>query len=121
METTEMTDEPMLDLGENIPTAAPRRARANAGAAAKAAGKVVSGPKLTRIILEENDDIPPTGLFVQHNGRPFVIRTGIEVDVPPEILNILNDAVASSPVKDPGTGQVVGYRDRMKYPYRRVS
>lgn len=110
-----------IDLGSNIPEVKPRRAKANAAAAAKAAGKVVSGPKLTRIILEENDDIPPTGLFVQHNGRPFVIKPGEPVDVPNEIISILNDAVISTPVKDPTTLQVIGHRDRMKYPYRRVS
>ncbi len=110
-----------IDLGTNIPTPAPTRRRKTAVEAAQAAGKVVSKPRLTRIILEENDDIPPTGLFIGHNGRTFMLRPGEEADVPPEVVGILNDAVMSTPVKDPSTGQVVGYRDRMRYPYRRVA
>jgi len=33
----------------------------------------------------------------------------------------LDHAVMSSPQIDPGTKQVVGYRERMKYPYRIVN
>lgn len=71
-----------------------------------------------RIILEDNDAIPPTGLFLAHNGRTFLIRPGEEVNVPAYIVEILDHAVMSIPIVDQESGQVTGYRDRMRYPYR---
>jgi hypothetical protein len=78
-------------------------------------------PDTIRIVVEENDDIPPTGLFLGHNGKGYMIRPGEPVDVPKHIVEILDHAVMSSPQIDPGTKQVVGYRERMKYPYRIVN
>lgn len=77
--------------------------------------------KTTRIVIEENDDIPPTGLPIGLNGMVYVIRPGEEVDVPPGVLEVLDHAVMSVPQVDPQTKQVVGYRDRMRYPYRVVT
>ena len=74
-----------------------------------------------RIILEENDDIPPTGLFLGHNGKGYLITPGVPVDVPMHIIEILDHAVMSAPQIDPSTKQVIGYRERMKYPYRVVN
>ena len=74
----------------------------------------------SRIILEDNADIPPTGLFVSVNGRAFQISTGVEVDVPDFVLEVLDNAVISLPVVDNATQKVMGYRDRSKYPYRRI-
>lgn len=73
-----------------------------------------------KIILEENDDIPPTGLFVGLNGMGYLIRPGVEVEVPPGVAEILQNAITSMPTLDPTSGQVVGYRERMRYPFRRV-
>lgn len=70
------------------------------------------------IILEDNEAIPPTGLFLSHNGRTFLIRAGEEVTIPMYLLEILDHAVMSTPVVDQDSGQVTGYRDRMRYPYR---
>lgn len=78
-------------------------------------------PDTVRIIIEESDDIPPTGLFLQHNGKPFLVRAGEPVDVPRYLLEILDHAVMSAPQVDPTTKQVIGYRERMKYPYRVVN
>lgn len=79
-----------------------------------------SGLGYTKIVLEEQDDIPPTGLFVSHNGRGYQISAGVEVDVPDFILDVLKDAKMSAPIVDSKTRKVVGYRDRMKYPFRQV-
>jgi hypothetical protein len=46
------------------------------------------------------------------------LRPGEAADVPVELLGILNDAVQDSPVIDPTTSQVLGYKSRLRYPYR---
>lgn len=81
----------------------------------------VGMPARVKIQLEENDDIPPTGLFLGHNGTGYLLRTGEPIEVPRYLLEILDHAVMSAPTTDPGTKQVVGYRERMRYPYRFVS
>jgi hypothetical protein len=78
-------------------------------------------PTTTRIVLEEYDNIPPTGLFVGDNGRGYLIRPGEEVDVPPGVLEILSNAVTSVPTIDPQSLQVIGYRNKMLYPFRTVN
>lgn len=80
----------------------------------------VGMPKRVWIMLEESDDIPPTGLFIGHNGTGYLLRAGEPVPVPECILGVLDDAVASYPVTNPSTGQVSGYRERRRFNYRRV-
>lgn len=48
------------------------------------------------------------------------LRPGEEADVPVELLSVLNDAVTDAPIIDPVTSQVLGYRSRLRYPYRIV-
>lgn len=83
--------------------------------------KTVKSDDSVTIVLEENDSIPPTGLFLGHNGRGYLIRPGEEVNIPVGVKEILDHAVMSTPQIDPATKQVVGYRDRMRYPYRLVN
>ena len=49
------------------------------------------------------------------------LRPGEEADVPVELLSILNDAITDSPIIDPGTFQVLGYKSKLRYPYRLVT
>lgn len=76
--------------------------------------------KRIKIILEENDNIPPTGQFFGVQGRGYVLRPGEVADVPMSIIGILNTAVQSVPVLDSGQ-RVTGYRDKLRFPYRVMS
>jgi hypothetical protein len=73
-----------------------------------------------KIILEENEHIPPTGQFFGVQGKGYILRSGEVADVPLSIVGILNTAIQSVPVKDSGD-RVVGYRDRLRFPYRIIT
>jgi hypothetical protein len=90
--------------------------------AATKAAKAEPAPAKDRIkiVLEENDEIPPTGLYVGLNGVGYLLRPAEPIEVPAGIVEILDNAVMSMPHLDPQTRQVVGWRQRMRYPYRRV-
>lgn len=81
----------------------------------------VKKEKRVRIVLEENENIPPTGQFISGDGVAFVLRPGEPADVPMTIVRILDDAIQSVPQIDPSTKQVVGYRNRKRFPYSIVS
>lgn len=98
------------DLGSNIVDDAPTTKKRT----------TATKPDAVRLILEENEEIPPTGLFVGLNGRGYLIKPGEEVTVPRGVADILEHAVTSVPQMDPQTRQVVGYRDRLRYPFRRL-
>lgn len=75
----------------------------------------------TWIQLEENEEIPPTGQFFGHNGTGFLLKPGEAAYVPNYIIEILDHAIMSVPVVDPTTRRVIGHRDRMRFPYRRIA
>ena len=77
-------------------------------------------PKSKWVQLDDNDDIPPTGLFVGHNGIGFLIQAGVPAFVPEHVLGILDDALMDAPVIDPKTRQVIAYRPRPRFTYREV-
>lgn len=78
-------------------------------------------PERVWITLEDSDDIPPTGLFLGHNGNSYLLIPGEPVAVPSFLLEILDHAVTSSAQVDPRTKRVIGHRQRMRFPYRRVA
>jgi hypothetical protein len=77
-------------------------------------------PKYKWVVLEENEDIPPTGLYVGHNGTGYLIRSGEPVRVPEHVLHVLDDAIMDAPVINPADRKVMGYRPRRRYNYREV-
>lgn len=109
---------PPAEAATPAEVAAPAPAKRAAKASGKAAGSVTSGT--TRIILEENDEIPPTGQPVCVNGKMWVIVPGQEVDVPEEVLHVLDNAVTQVAVLGEGN-RVVGFRPRSRLPYRVVA
>lgn len=106
----------------NLPPAAPKAA-AKTKAAAKpkvtSSGEIITAEQSERvkIILEENDNIPPTGLFIGINGRSFLLRAGEECPVPKDVLGVLDDAVEEVP-RVGSSNNVVEYRKKMRFPYR---
>lgn len=80
----------------------------------------VGMPEGKWITLDDNDDIPPTGLFIGHNGVGFMLQTGVPAYVPNYVLGVLDDAIMDAPVIDNKTRQVIGYRPRPRYTYREV-
>lgn len=70
-----------------------------------------------RIILEDNDQIPPGGQFISIDGVPYMLQANMEADVPANLLDVLDHAIMSVPVTD-DLKQVIGYRDRLRFPYR---
>lgn len=106
-------------FGDNL-SEAPKAKRGRAKVMTPVAEAAKEAKKKVRILVEENDDIPPTGLPIGHNGTAYVIKPGEPVEVPQFLLDILDNAVMSVPVTDPATKQVVGYRERLRYSYRRL-
>lgn len=106
---------------DGVPTLKPRSAAAKAAKAAQVvAPPVAVAPKRVTIVLEENETIPPTGQFISVQGRSYMLRPGDPASVPVEVLNVLNDAVQEVPMIDSMTNQIVGYRKKMRFPYRIV-
>lgn len=92
--------------------------------AAKKKGVAVQAtedPDSTWIILDENDDIPPSGLPLSVNGEAIMILPSVPVKVPNRYIEVLDNAVIAKPVIDPVTRQPIDWRPQPRFPYRRVS
>lgn len=92
----------------------------NARSSLSSAPAPIKIPARVKIVLEEDQGIPPTGLYISANGKPYLLMAGVEAQVPPEVVSVLNDAVISVPTIDPQTQRVTGYRSRLRFPYRRI-
>ena len=113
-----MSDDAQEQLGSNLEPAETEVESKPRGRTKRAAKGI---PDRTWILVEENDDIPPTGLYVGHNGTGYLIRAGEPVSVPTFLLGVLDAAVATVPVTDPTTRRIIGHRERMRFPYRKVA
>ena len=71
------------------------------------------------IILQKNPDIPPSGLFLGHNGVGYQLKPGKKARVPVFLLDILDNAVTKLPIVD-DLGRVVGYEDSLRFSYQVV-
>lgn len=70
-----------------------------------------------KIMLEDNDNVPPGGQFISVDGVPYLLQPNMEADVPVNVLDVLDHAIMSVPVVDENKN-VIGYRDRLRFPYR---
>lgn len=79
--------------------------------------RVFKEPRV-RIVLEDNENIPPTGQFFGADGVGYYLKSGIEADVPMSIISILDTMIMSVPIVDPNSMQITGFKDRLRFPYR---
>lgn len=100
-------------LGNNLGTADPAPA-----VVAKVAP--VGMPETVRIVLEENDNIPSIGQFFGINGVGYLLKPGVEANVPIGIKEILDNAVEKRPIVSTVTNEITGWSNRHRYPYRLV-
>lgn len=85
----------------------------------KATADAPAKVKRVKIILDENDEIPPNGQFFGVNGTGYQIQPGKPVEIPEFLLGVIDTAVTTKPVTDEN-GRVVGYREVPRFPYRIV-
>jgi hypothetical protein len=111
-----------VDLGDNLTEVAEALATERPDLAKPKKGKAAKSDteERVRILLEDNDQVPPGGQFLAVNGRSFLIQANREVDVPRCVCDVLDHAVMSVPVKDE-FDTVIGYRDRLRFPYRIIT
>lgn len=75
-------------------------------------------PGRTRIMIPSNTG--PSGsddVFVSVNGRDFLIKRDIEVEVPEEVLSVLKNAVITDYVTD-GDGRITRERLVPRFPFQ---
>jgi len=78
-------------------------------------------PETVRVILDENEHIPPNGQYFGINGTGYLLKAGIEANVPKGIVDILDNAIETVPIVDPDTRRVVGWKQKRRYGYSRLS
>ncbi len=73
-------------------------------------------PKRVRILISEGSEQDLPYVFVGVNGQSYQISRGEEVDVPVEVLEVLDNAVTVTYVKTKDRKQVA--RRQLRFPYR---
>lgn len=91
-------------------------AKAQSATRAAANKKAKEKPKTVKVKLAHSKDIPPSGLYIGHNGRGYLLKPGLEAEVPEFLLDVLDNAVATEPVTD-NSGRVKGYEERPRFMY----
>lgn len=118
-QTTQEEQNGTGDVNRGQNNSAPKVAAGRSPRTARAPQTPAKGlPKTVRIILEDNEGIPPTGQFFGLNGTGYILQPGVPADVPQGIVDILNNAVMSTPIREPQTNRVIGHRDKLRYSYR---
>lgn len=102
---------------KNQPAAGVKFVGANEAEPIPEAPKAPVNERRVWIVLEDNDEIPPGGQFLQVDGRPYQLRAGEPAHVPVSLVDVLDHAIKSVPVCDDNRN-VIGYRDRLRLPYR---
>ena len=119
-----MSEDNLNDVfgAEDAPAPEPETAEEKPAPKKAAAKKPVNkkaGIKRVEIILQKNSDVPPSGLFLGHNGVGYQLKPGKKANVPEFLLDILDNAVVKIPVMD-DNGRVKGYEDSLRFPYQVV-
>lgn len=68
-----------------------------------------------RIIIHDGDETESRDVFVSVNGRAFQIQRGVEVDVPLEVIEVLNNAKKARLIQKPGGENVFREVPRFSY------
>jgi len=64
-----------------------------------------------RIVIHESLEIPKEGMFVSLNGYSFLIKPGVEVDLPRPVRLMLDTRIKTETVmQDDGNGRFVEHR-----------
>ena len=111
----------LTDFGDGsdvAPGLTPAQIEQTAGAQGPVA--LAASVKRVWIQLEDSAEIAPTGQFIGCNGRSYILRAGEPANVPEELVEVLQDAVMSVPIQDENQN-VIGWRDRLRFPFRYVS
>jgi hypothetical protein len=67
----------------------------------------VAAKRVKIIIHEQDGDDGSFDVKVGVNGRAYQIKRGVEVDVPPEVVHVLDNAIVTRIVKDPDTNREI--------------
>lgn len=79
--------------------------------------------KMVKIVIEPSTEVAESGQVpIGHNGAQYLLRAGVEAEVPEFILDILDKAVLNKPVTDPVTKKYTGRLvPQKRFNYRRVA
>jgi len=71
-----------------------------------------------RIIINQSEGLPSSGVFISLNGYAFLAKPGVEVDIPRPVRLMLDTCVKTEMLKDP-SGKTY-YRDVPKITYQLI-